>query len=628
MPVAGGFVASMPRELTSFGGTVVDGAFYLVGGYGGQPHRYTAEGQSSDVWRLSLGGDARWTHEGSLPYGLQGLAIVGHRGEVCRFGGSRVEAATGAGSAVMRSVADAACWSTRTHSWRALPDLPAARSSHDAVLVGDTVFLAGGWTLDGTGATERDGTWSGDVLRLDLSSKDARWTSLPTPARTRAATVVAARGKLYVMGGLGSDKQPSRSVHVLDLGSSTWSRGPDLPTDGFGMAAIADDASGAVVASTPDGSVLRLRGAAWERVGSLTFPRFFHRLAWRKPGELVAIGGITGMQTHGRTKLVETFSLEPSASEVSRVELPFPGRAKNRQAFFVRDDFLYVFGGNDSTEQHDFEPKNFVSEGHRLHLPSLTWSTVAAYPHARQSMSTAWVGDQLLALGGFGHDGSGAVSFTEGYWCSSKAEAWTPAPSLPKGRTQFGLTTHGAEIFVFGGLNYDPSRKKAAFDHVTTTLVASSGGSFVDAGAPLPSPRRAFGGATLGDEYFLVGGMRDDFHLVEDCLRYSFVTKEYRAMPCPSKTRLSAKLVVIGETIYAVGGSTRAASGNLEPERSIEAFDPRTSTWSTVVEDVGFDTHHVNVATYRDRIVLSSTQSPRSVMTLAFVRPRPSAPSR
>lgn len=607
--VAGSFLAAMPRGLTSFGSAVVNGDLYLMGGYDGEPHHYTAEGQSRDVWKLSLARPGAWSRAATLPYGLQGLAVIGYRDELCRFGGSRVET-------TMRSVADAACWSARTGAWRALPSLPKGRSSLDAAMIGSTVYLAGGWEL---GPSEHTGVWADDVLRMDLAAPAPKWERVEAPMRTRAASAVTMNGRLYVMGGLSDDAKPSRTVSIFDAATGAWSRGPDLPSDGFGMAAIADEPGDRLVISTRDGAVSELRGGAWSPLGTLTFPRFFHRLAWLGPSQLVAVGGITGMQTHGRTKLVEVLSLEKTG-DLARVEIAFPGQAKNRQAIFVHEDFLYVFGGNTSLGQHDFAPGNFVDEGHRLHLPSLTWARVNAYPQKRQSMQVAWVGGELLALGGFGHNGTAAVSFNEGYVFDPRTETWKPAQNLPAGRTQFGLATHGDQVYVFGGLNYDPARRgDAAFDHVTTNLVAKAPQGFGDLGAPLPGPRRAFGGVTLGDEYFIVGGMRESFELVDDCLRYSFTTKQYRPMPCPQKTRLSARLVALEGKVYAVGGNTRGRGGALEADRSIEVFDPKTSRWSLLTGDVGFDTHHANVATYRGRIVMASSQNENGTMTLAFV---------
>jgi N-acetylneuraminic acid mutarotase len=406
----------------------------------------------------------------------------------------------------------------------------------------------------------------------------------------------------------------------FETSKNQWRRGPDLPVDGFGLAAI--DRGSRVVASTRDGSVYQLHEGVWQRQGQLVFPRFFHRLAWRG-SNLLAVGGISGMQTQGRTKAIEAFAFDRKEASLAELEVPFPGTAKNRQAVFIRGDALYMFGGNNSLEQHDFEPANFVDEGHRLHLPSLNWTKIAPFPQKRQSMQITDLGDRVMALGGFGHNGQAAVSFSEGYGFDPEKETWTSVTGLPAGRTQFGLTSYQDKVFVFGGLNYDPSRAKAAFDHVTRNLVMAKNEAFTDLSAPLPGPRRAFGGVTLGDEYFIVGGMREDFKLVDDCLRYSFKTKAYKIFPCPAKSRLSARLVTLNGKIYAVGGNARGASGQLEPERSIEVFDPTTSQWSNVIADVGFDTHHVNVAIYRDAIVMASTQNKTGKMHLVFVRPAP-----
>jgi N-acetylneuraminic acid mutarotase len=621
--VGGAFFGTMADVVTSYGGAVVNGAFYVVGGYRGEPHRYSVEGQSRDIMKLSLSAPATWTRVAQLPYGLQGLGVVGHRDELCRFGGNRV-LNTQNEKTSMISVSDAACWDTKTGKWRTLPPLPTGRSSLDAVMVGSTVWLAGGWRLGDGQTGSEEGEWASDVLRLDLDAPSPRWTSIPVPVRTRAAALVAASGKLYLMGGLGADKETSRAVQILDVASGAWSRGPELPTDGFGMAAIASETGDRIFATTREGSVLELRSGAWSELGKLTFPRMFHRLAWARPSQMLVIGGITGMQRNGRTKVIETFDVEgkTKAPEIGRLEIPFPGHAKNREAFFVHGDFLYVVGGNNSLEQHDFEPSNFVDEGHRLHIPSLGWTAAAPYPHKRQSMQVAWIGDKLLALGGFGHNGNAAVSFNEGYWFDPKSEKWTAAPGLPAGRTQFGLASHRDKIYVFGGLNYDPQRKQS-FDHVTNNLVAAAESqTFGDLGAPLPGPRRAFGGATVGDEYFIIGGMRENFKLVDDCTRYSFTTKKYSSMPCPPVGRLSAKVLALKDKIYIAGGESRPSDGgDLEPNRSIEVFDPKTSQWSTVVADVGFDTHHASALVYRDAILMASTQNKNGSMTLAFVRP-------
>src|SRR6185369_7823956 len=109
---------------------------------------------------------------------------------------------------------------------------------------------------------------------------------------------------------------------------------------------------------------------------------------------------------------------------------------------FAHDDSLYFFGGNNSTEQHDFQPSNFVTEAFRFHLPSQRWFPIDALPEGRQSLETVVIADAAIALGGFGHDedaprtyGDAFVTHMDGRWHQER-------DALPAGRTQFGTAVH------------------------------------------------------------------------------------------------------------------------------------------------------------------------------------------
>ena len=51
-------------------------------------------------------------------------------------------------------VADFARFDVDSNSWVALPSLPEPRSSHDAVVVENKLYVTGGWTLNGEGSGE------------------------------------------------------------------------------------------------------------------------------------------------------------------------------------------------------------------------------------------------------------------------------------------------------------------------------------------------------------------------------------------------------------------------------------------------------------------------------------------
>jgi N-acetylneuraminic acid mutarotase len=620
--VEGALLAPMPVAVTSFGAAREGDHLYVLGGYHGTPHVYSREGQSRALWRVPLEAGGEWEQVGRLDAGLQGLALVAHDGKVCRFGGNRIHNAEGE-PADMRSVDEAACFSPARGEWTALPALPTGRSSHEAAVIGDTVYVAGGWRLGPGGPGEAE--WADEVLALDLDG-DGEWRAIEAPLQRRAVGVASAGDRLVVVGGLTPDRDVSRRVDVLDPERGEWSRGPDFPADAFGAAAVG--LGDTVYASARDGVVYRWRVGeeAWEPVTTLAFPRFFHQLVAAGPDALVAVGGIGGMHTNGRTRHVERVPLEAEAPVLATWTMPYPGRAKNRQAVFVHDGFVYLFGGNDSLGQHDFEPENFLAEGWRLHLPSMSWERAADYPERRQTMQTVTVDDRGIAVGGFGHDGTAAVSHPEAHAFDFERGEWSPRGGLPRGRTQFGLVAHGGRLWAFGGLNYDPAREgRAAFDHVTQTLATPEGdrdAAFEPVEVELPGPRRAFAGAALGDRYYLVGGMREGFELVDDCLSFDFESRELTPIACPRRTRLSAHLVPIDGKLYLVGGSYRGEEG-METDRSIEVYDPETDTWRVLLEELPFDTRHMHVLGYRDRLLLLSTHDEEPVVRVALVDPEP-----
>lgn len=314
--------------------------------------------------------------------------------------------------------------------------------------------------------------------------------------------------------------------------------------------------------------------------------------------------------------------LAPDELRVLAWSMAYPGKAKNRQGVFVHGDYLYLFGGNNSLEQHDFAPGNFVNETWRLHLPSLELQAVAPFPANRQTIQTVSREDHGLALGGFGHDGEKAVSFADGYRFDFESEQWSPSVRLPESRTQFGLTEHGGELWVFGGLNYDPTRKDdAAFAHVTRVLHARPGADtvFGEAPAALPGERRAFAGGLLGDSYYLLGGMRGGFDLVPDCLRYDFNSGTFSALACPGPARLSGTLVPMNQRLYLLGGSVQSGEGLASAQDVLELES--TGASRSVLARLPFDSRHMHAIPFQGRILLISTHNDQGRMNMAILSP-------
>jgi hypothetical protein len=279
-------VATLPEGTSSFGAAASDGWLYVYGGHVVPTHSYSTEAVSGKFNRLRLADGKTWER---LPDGppLQGLNLAAHGGKIYRVGGMQPQNKPGEPQDI-RSIADVARFDPATGKWEALPSLPVPRSSHDVVVVGNTLVVVGGWTLKGKEKTE----WPDSIELLDLSAPSLAWKRAPQPFKRRALIAAAIDGKVHVLGGFNERSQVVHGSTVFDVARGTWSDGPELPggsMNGFGPAA-------AVVASTlyvsvDDGGLYRLDPTArtWTKVGQST-PRIVHRLI-ADSGRILVIGG-------------------------------------------------------------------------------------------------------------------------------------------------------------------------------------------------------------------------------------------------------------------------------------------------------------------------------------------------
>ncbi len=132
---------------------------------------------------------------------------------------------------------------------------------------------------------------------LDLTRPDAGWKEFPQPFQRRALALAAADSRVFCIGGMDSDNEPTLAVDVYDTASGKWSKGPELPPGkfkGFACSAIAQE--GRIYVTALHGDLLRLAadGGAWEVVGRLEHPRMAHRLVTAGTEQLIALGGEDG----------------------------------------------------------------------------------------------------------------------------------------------------------------------------------------------------------------------------------------------------------------------------------------------------------------------------------------------
>jgi len=443
----------LPQAATSFGATIADGWLYTYGGNTGKAHEFNQESVKGDFFRLQLpsadsriAAGAAWE---KLPGGtpLLSSSLVTYRGKVIRIGGMSPRNKKGARND-LHSTDEVMRYDPSTQKWDALPPLPTPRSSHDAVVVGDMLYVGGGWTLKGDDGDGASADWEKTTLALNLSDPSKGWKAQPQAFERRALATVALGDRVWFLGGMDSDDKPSRAVDWWEPATGQWGKGPDLPDGsmaGFGIAGCA--AGGRVLASPLSGkiSALSADGTKWEHVAALDPARFFHRLLPLGDDRLVAVGGsnrkeqITKLQlvslneTTPKTEETKPAAIKPSAEAKTPSE-PNSGRPWPQWRGPNRDGISAEPGWN----------KSWPAEG-----PRKLWSAQVG-----AGMSTPVISEgRLFTQGndGNGNDvifaldaATGAELWKFSYPCKSAAHEMPIVPNGP-GATP---TVHGGRVFV------------------------------------------------------------------------------------------------------------------------------------------------------------------------------------
>lgn len=620
-PLAVAPAEMMPVGLTTIGATILGDHLYILGGYSGTPHSYSQRDQSRDFYRLDLK-THRWDELPSVGP-VQSAVLVNDGRYIYRIGGMLARNQPGQPQD-MHSLADVARFDPEHDTWTALTSLPDPRSSHQAVIYGTRLYVIAGWKLFGG---TYDSEWQQSLASCDLAAPSCTWKVEPMPFATRVHGAAVFQDELYVLGGL-TPEGSTDGAQIYDLKAGTWRTGPSLPKGNTTIAAAVH--RGQLYANGGDGKIYRLApdGSAWSEAGSLAFPRMFHQLL-DSPRGLLAVGGIPSVHRGGRVRHIEVASLDAPPAGVVWT-LPAQSAAKNRQGAFMLGQQLYVFGGNNSLEQHDFEQNNFVSTARRLDVGTLEWKTIADFPAKRQSMQALAGGTEDepmgLVVGGFGFAGDQLGSQPEVYGYDVKADQWKAITKMPIARSQFGLIEWQDAAWVIGGLNFEKGRKGDEFKLPAAVLrldLEHPDAGFAEAGFNLGEARRAFAGGLLGDRYYLTGGLKDGFEPVTGCEVLDLGKKSSSPMTCPSQHRLGGQLVPLGGKLYLIGGSAAPeGGGNRAPSTRIEAYDPATDRWTTLSDSLPFDEPKQLVAfPYRGRLLLYTANRSTPTVQVALVDP-------
>ena len=139
--------------------------------------------------------------------------MVPYGSDVIRIGGFTAKNKEGEDHDLW-SQANVDCFDPATGKWTAMAPLPEPRSSFDAAVLGDTIYVVGGWSMQG----DSDSKWHTTAYALDLSAEEPQWKALPKPPFVRRALSLAAfEGKIYAIGGMQQKGGPTTRTDIFDV---------------------------------------------------------------------------------------------------------------------------------------------------------------------------------------------------------------------------------------------------------------------------------------------------------------------------------------------------------------------------------------------------------------------------
>lgn len=149
------------------------------------------------------------------------LAVVAYGGRLYAIGGDTAAGVTG----LVESYDPVA------NSWLSRATKPTAVANVGAAVIGDRIFVPGGYTAEGTAST---------VLEVYDPISDTWQTRAPLPSPLFAYAIAAVDNRLYVFGGWSGEKYVS-VVYEYDPSRDRWAVKTSMPTArGFASAGVID----------------------------------------------------------------------------------------------------------------------------------------------------------------------------------------------------------------------------------------------------------------------------------------------------------------------------------------------------------------------------------------------------
>ena len=615
----------LPSTLTSFGAARLGEYLYVFSGHQGTTHGFSIEGISNHFRRIRFNDPSAKWEELSMHEGAQSTALVSDGEYLYRVGGltfnNKADEDTD-----FKSTNHFARYDVNSDSWTNLTPLPTGRSSLDAAVLGRSIFVAGGWNLQG--ASSNDAKWHKDILRYDLDNPAQEWKSLKGPGYiTRAASVAAYRNRLYVFGGI-QTSSISRKVSIFDPETNEWEAGPDLPSDSSaaGFATSSFSTGGSLYITGDSGIVYKLHEneEAWKSVGRLMYPRMFHRLVPADAKRLLAIGG-TSMRA-GRMASIESFSVDRESNAPTAIQWSnrIDGNVTGNQSVVLSGSRLYAFGGQTQTNPENNPQPDFSDDAYLFNLQRQTVETLPKLPFATEGAKlvvSAQTSEhrQILLFGGKRYAQSAARPSNSILAYDPDSKQWrTLENELPNLTNDLTVVAKQDAVWFFGTQPTGMTHPVLHWwvDETEITPIPDS--------TP-PNPRRWFAGATDADAYYIVGGLDNNEQAPSSIDIFDFNTRTWRSATGPKTTRLSPDLVIANKKLYLFGGHSPESS-EASTNKTLEVYDIASDQWTNFAHPLPEINASMRLFSFNDRLLFYGIDPEKQgVVNFILLDPEPLA---
>lgn len=266
----------MPTSRMEMGSAVVNGKIYVAGGFNAGAKTYV---------RMEVYDPATntWSIAAPMPLSRHHFGMAELNGKIYISGGL---------PDFFRFTRSCMMYDPETDTWTDVADLPIPLGTHSMAALNGKLYVMGGANAPVGGGPMR-------MMVYDPPTDTWEFRNAPLlPTGREHLAVVAAEGKLYVLGGRIQQSSNLAIVEIYDPQTNTWERGPDMPTATSGFTAAYLDGKIHVAGGEDLGvsktfnqhEVLDLKTMTWEKWPNLPGAR--HGLTSQVVnGQWIVIGG-------------------------------------------------------------------------------------------------------------------------------------------------------------------------------------------------------------------------------------------------------------------------------------------------------------------------------------------------